>query len=141
MEQKVHDSLIVDGVKGVYGKAPFDTSFLHQTQWDGDTLPSVPNVNYGQMRNGLNFSGNVKDITTTDDKIFHFSFDYLTNDVYMPNTMWTKAYTKTDGKVTLQNYSNTTIFSVSNAGKVTSNNMTVVAKLTPNEWYHFDFVF
>lgn len=143
LEQKVHDSLIVDGAKGVYGKAPFDTSFLHQTQWDGDTLPSVPNVNYGQMRNGLTFTNITRNVAESDKKILHFSFDYATNDYYIPTTLWTTSWYRNDKGAEASGYgdANTEIFAVSNTGKVTSSKAQIVEKLAPNQWYHFDFVF
>lgn len=142
-QQKVRDSVIVDGVEGVYGKAPFDTAFLHQVQWDEATLPSGDGVaNYGQMRLNMSFNSSVRDITATDEKIFHFSFDYASNEYYIPTTLWTWPYRYNNGKLE-SGYADasTEIFKVSNAGRVTSSKQQIVAQLEPNTWYHFDFVF
>ena len=48
-QQKVRDSVIVDGVEGVYGKAPFDTSFMQQVEWDEADLPSDSGVDYSNV--------------------------------------------------------------------------------------------
>ena len=134
--------MIVDGVEGVYGKAPFDTSFMQQVEWDEADLPSDSGVDYSNMRLNLSFGSNVKDITTTEKKIFHYSFDYASNEYYIPTLMWSTPYFYQDD-VLKSNYcdANTDIFQVSNTGKVTSSKQTIVDKLQPNTWYHFDFVF
>ncbi|HIV03019.1 MAG TPA: polysaccharide deacetylase family protein, partial [Candidatus Aphodoplasma excrementigallinarum] len=141
-QQKVRDSLIVDGVEGVYGKAPFDTAFLHQVQWDEATLPSGDGVaNYSQMRISHNFGSNVKDIRESGKAILHYSFDYASNENYLPTSLWTTPYYEKDDGSIASGYADTYFFAVTNAGKVTTNNQTIVDKLAPNTWYHFDFVF
>ena len=95
------------------------------------------------MRNGLTFTNITRNVAESDKKILHFSFDYATNDYYIPTTLWTTSWYRNDKGAEASGYgdANTEIFAVSNTGKVTSSKAQIVEKLAPNQWYHFDFVF
>ncbi len=112
---------------------------MHQIEWDGDTLPTT-GVDWDQIRLNMKFGSNVKDIRGSGKEIFHYSFDYAANEHYVPTSLWMSAYRENNGSVGT-GYMDTYVFNVSTAGKVTSNNQTIVDKLEPNTWYHFDLVF
>lgn len=93
-DETVRSLVYTNGVQGMFGKPPFETSFMMETQWDSATLPApAGDPSPGNPQLGRNFgNGPARTFDPGTNNIFRLSFDYAMEGVYQNTKVWLTAF-------------------------------------------------
>lgn len=136
IQEKYREVHTIDAKMGMFGKAPFDTSYVET--WKGDGTATLPTNKAGTpiTTSSFRFSHplNTGYVANTTTNIIHYSFDYASNGYYLGDELWTNGIKSNRAS---NGYTNTKFFRVDTSGKVYTGSSTLVNKLTANKWYHY----